>query len=174
MSTKWKALIIGAIFALFIFLLFFGRRSDFKVGERLPSWQLTSVDGLSFSFPDNRNIAIIHFWATFCDTCREEAEEMGTFYKMFRDQGVIIYAINIEPGNKEGIMEFARRYGWEFPVLLDPDNKVGKAFRITGVPETLVAGPDGRLLLPRFIGPVGWTSPLFRKSIEEAIKQNKR
>jgi hypothetical protein len=99
---------------------------------------------------------------------------MAVFYNTFKDKGVVIYAINIEPGNKDGIAEFVKRYGWEFPVLLDPDNKVGKAFRITGVPETLVAGADGKLLLPRFIGPVGWTSPIFRKSIEEVIKQNKR
>jgi peroxiredoxin len=174
MTTKWKAIVIGLIFVLLIVLVFFGRRSDFKVGEKLPPWKLTSLDGLSFSFPDNEKVAIIHFWATFCDTCREEAEEMAVFYNTFKDKGVVIYAINIEPGNKDGIAEFVKRYGWEFPVLLDPDNKVGKAFRITGVPETLVAGADGKLLLPRFIGPVGWTSPIFRKSIEEVIKQNKR
>jgi len=170
MKTKWKALIMGLILILFLALLFSSREGDFKVGEKLPSWTLTSLDGLSFSFPDNKNIAIIHFWATFCDTCREEAEEMNVFYNMFKDKGVVLYAINIEPGNKDGIIEFVKRYGWQFPVLLDPDNKVGKAFRITGVPETLVAGADGRLILPRFIGPVGWISPFFKKSIEEVIK----
>ncbi len=171
MTTKTKALIIGVLFVLLVFFMVLGKKGDFKVGEVLPSFTLSSLNGKSFSFPDNKNIVIIHFWATFCDVCVEEAEEMSAFYNDFKERGVLIYAINIEPGNKDKIAEFAKRYNWGFPVLLDPDNKVGKAYRITGVPETLVGGRDGRLAFPRVIGPVGWTSPFFRKSIEEVIKK---
>lgn len=174
MSTKWKALIMGVVFIVLIALMLFGTKGDFELGERLPAFSLNSLDGSVFSFPDDKHIVILYFWATFCDTCREEAEDMNIVYNTFKDKGVVIYAINIEPGNRDGIMEFVKRYGWEFPVLLDPDNKVGKSFRITGVPETLIAGKDGRLAIPRIIGHANWASPSFRKSIEELINQDKK
>lgn len=171
MSPKVKGIIIGILFMVLVLLVFFGRKSDFSPGEKLPSFTLNSLDNRPFSFPDNEHFTVIHFWTTFCDTCIEEADEMEAFYNTFHEKGVEIYAINIEPGNREKIQEFVQKFNWKFPVLLDPDNKTGKLYRITGVPETLVALPDGRLALKRIIGPAMWTSPLFRKRIEELLQK---
>lgn len=171
MSKTAKIVTIVAVFLVLIMSSVAFRKSDFKIGERLPNFTLKTLDGEPISlYTTNQKVIILHFWATYCDVCHEEAQDMEIFYRLYKNEGVEILAINIEPGNIENIKKFVEHYNWTFPILLDPDASVAQKYRITGVPETLVLDSSLSLKMKRFIGPVNWMSPQFRSKISGLIE----
>jgi peroxiredoxin len=83
---------------------------------------------------------IINFWATWCPPCKEEMPVMEDFYKKYRDK-VEILAINIDP--QYNVKEYQESLGLSFPILLDEDDKINKAYDILTVPTTYVINEQG-------------------------------
>ena len=59
---------------------------------------------------------------------------------------------------------------YTFPILIDPENKAGKAYGLTGVPETYIIDKQG-VLREKFLGPVQWDSPGVRQMLMKYIAQ---
>lgn len=170
MSRRAKIITIIAVLLILILSSVLFRRGDFKIGEKLPNFTLKTIKGEEMSLYNvNKKVVIVHFWATYCDVCREEADNIENFYRMYKDKGVEILAVNIEPGNSDGVKNFIESFNWSFPVLLDPDAQVAQKYRVTGVPETLVLDGNFSLRMKRFLGPVNWMSPHFRSEINRLI-----
>jgi peroxiredoxin len=55
-------------------------------------------------------------------------------------------------------------------VLLDPDGKVSKAYRVAATPTVFLIGRDGTLL-GHAVGPKPWAEPTGRALIEALLKQ---
>ncbi len=85
---------------------------------------------------------IINYWATWCEYCMEEIPELNAFYRAHADK-VGLFGVNYDdPGN---LNQHIHQSGVIFPTLLN-DPKASFGIRgISGLPTTLVIGPDGRL-----------------------------
>ncbi len=59
---------------------------------------------------------------------------------------------------------------YTFPILIDPENKTGKAYGLTGVPETYIIDKQG-MLREKFIGPIEWGSPGARQMLMKYTAQ---
>lgn len=86
--------------------------------------------------------AIISYWATWCEYCMAEVPELNSFYRAHADQ-VAMFGFNYDdPGN---LSQHIQRSGVIFPTLRN-DPKANFGIRgISGLPTTLIIGPDGRL-----------------------------
>lgn len=62
------------------------------------------------------------------------------------------------------------KYKCTFPILIDPENNTGKAYGLTGVPETYIIDKQG-VLREEFIGPVNWDSPGARQMLMKYAAQ---
>ena len=81
-------------------------------------------------------------------------------------------AVSVDPGGKEVVQDYFRKAGVTLPVLLDSDQRVGKRYGITGVPETFIIDKKG-VIVKKIIGPLDWSHPDVVSFFNEMIKKEK-
>jgi cytochrome c biogenesis protein CcmG, thiol:disulfide interchange protein DsbE len=87
--------------------------------------------------------ALINFWASWCEPCREEAPELE---RLHRSLGGSAGMVGVDYTDRaDAARAFVERYGWSFPVLSDPDGVYGARFGFSGLPTTVVLDPEGRV-----------------------------
>ena len=119
-----------------------------------PDFVLTDLDGQKRGLPANaQGLVLVHFFATWCETCRDELASLTEFA---RNQDVSVLAVDVGevPGR---VRRFLDGTPLNFPVLLDSDRAVTKAWAVVALPTTFVLD---RNLVPRLFveGDLDWTS----------------
>jgi len=115
------------------------------VARSKADFTLTDLSGKSWTLRSLRGkVVLINFWATWCPPCRKEMPDLDALYKRFKDQGLVILAIDDEEAAK--IKPYLTERPVTFPILLDPGRKVGEAFHIDGIPKSFVYDREGRLV----------------------------
>lgn len=89
-------------------------------------------------------IVLVNFWATWCAPCRLEMSTLDTLYNYFQPQGLVVLSITDEELFAVG--SFLSPYKYTPTVLLDPGGSVHKQFHVTGIPNTILFGRDGKIL----------------------------
>jgi thiol-disulfide isomerase/thioredoxin len=92
---------------------------------------------------------MIHFWATWCPTCKVEAPTIDTLAKEYQ---VITVAVN--SGSNAELKAFMNENGYTFPVINDQHSELSKAYHISAFPTTYILDEKGAV---SFID-VGFTS----------------
>src|SRR6185503_11466363 len=70
-----------------------------EMKERMdaPDFTLLGRDGRKISLKDFRGkVVFLNFWATWCESCREEMPSMERLYRDFRGKGLEIVAVNVK------------------------------------------------------------------------------
>ncbi|GBD15558.1 Thiol-disulfide oxidoreductase ResA [bacterium HR26] len=122
-------------------------------GRLAPGFTLTTFDGRPMSLAAYRGrTVVLNFWASWCPPCREEAPVLRQFAARHAGGSVVLLGVDVwdkEPDARAFLAEF----GLSYPNALDRDGLVSIEYGVSGVPETYVIGPDGRLL-GKYTGPV--------------------
>lgn len=94
---------------------------------------------------------ILNFWASWCVSCREEAQELQKFW-MLHDKDVLVVGIAIQD-EKDAAQKFANYFGKTYALGLDVDGKAAIDYGVSGVPETFLIDRQG-IIRHKEIGPV--------------------
>jgi thiol-disulfide isomerase/thioredoxin len=106
---------------------------------------LTDLQGKSWTLRELRGkVVLVNFWATWCPPCRKEMPDLDALYKRFKDQGLVILAVDDEEVSK--IKPFLAERPVTYPVLLDPGRKINDLFHIDGIPKSFVYDRQGKLV----------------------------
>jgi len=106
---------------------------------------LNDLQGKPWSLRDLKGkVVLVNFWATWCAPCRKEMPDLDALYKRFKDQGLVILAIDDEEVAK--ITPFLKDKPVSYTVLLDTGRKVNDLFRIDGIPKSFIYDRDGKLV----------------------------
>ncbi|WP_175989347.1 peroxiredoxin [Bacillus sp. Marseille-Q1617] len=112
-----------------------------NVGDKAIDFKLPALSGDDVTLSQFKGKkVIINFWATWCPPCKEEMPVMEEFYKKNGEQ-IEVLAINIDP--QYNVKEYQESIGLSFPILLDKDDKINKAYDILTVPTTYVINEQG-------------------------------
>lgn len=87
--------------------------------------------------------ALINFWASWCEPCREEAPEVERLSRSLRGRAAVVGVDYTD--SEEHARSFLHKYGWTFPVLADPDGVYGARYGFSGLPTTIVLDRQGRV-----------------------------
>jgi len=90
-------------------------------------------------------VALVSFWATWCDACVAEIQALNRLDERARKSGGVVVGVAIgEP--REKVAAFAREHGLAYAQLLDEDLKLADALGQKRVPATLVLDRAGRVV----------------------------
>jgi cytochrome c biogenesis protein CcmG/thiol:disulfide interchange protein DsbE len=121
------------------------QQGSIGIGSRVPDFTLTTFEDEQLRIADLRGqIVLINFWASWCTTCELEARELEHVYQMYKDRGVVVLGVDYVDAESEALA-YIERYGITYPNGPDKGTRISQAFRIRGVPETYIVGPDGRV-----------------------------
>lgn len=134
-----------------------------NVGDNIPAFTTTSLNGNSFSFEALKNkVVLINFWATWCPPCKAELPLLQKhIYDKIKDANFTVLCIS--RGEKEEVVKkFIEQYKYTFPVYLDTEAKTYNLFASKYIPRNFVIGKDGK---------IKWASTGFvQKEFEKMIK----
>ena len=108
------------------------------------------IDDSVYNVQNNKPL-IIHFWATWCPTCKLEASNIE---KISKDYELITIAV--QSGTKEEIEKYLDANKLSFKVVNDEDGFYSQEFNIKAFPTTLIYGKDKNLKFSE----VGYTTTL--------------
>lgn len=106
------------------------------------------IDNTEYLIPDNKKI-LVHFWATWCPTCKFEASNIE---KISKDYEVITVAV--QSGSRELIQKYLDDNELTFKVVNDENAVYSKKFNIKLFPTTLIFDKNKELKFSE----VGYTS----------------
>jgi cytochrome c biogenesis protein CcmG/thiol:disulfide interchange protein DsbE len=155
-GPKWGAilaviLVLGLIAVLTLGLMRAGR-GTIQIGEPVPDVVLTTFEGDEIDLADlHGQIVVVNFWASWCKPCEQEAFELEQAYQLYKDQDVVFLGVDYVDTQTEALA-YLKKFGITYPNGPDKETRISQAFRIFGVPETYIIGPDG-LLAAIKIGP---------------------
>lgn len=69
---------------------------------------------------------------------------MQRAWSQLRGEGVVMLGIDVGE-DEDTIFEFTASYPVDFPLLMDRDSSVIRAWGVRGLPTTFVIGPEGRI-----------------------------
>ena len=109
----------------------------------------------------------MNFWATWCGPCREEMPSLEQLRAALDGRPFVILGVNVgESARIAG--DFAAKMPLGFPLLLDREAKVSKAWGARILPATFIVGPDG-VIRYTYLGALDWASPPVRGAIEKLL-----
>lgn len=118
-----------------------------KVGQKMPSFTVTELDGAQINLNDLKGkVVFINFWATWCPPCLVEMPRLEKeIWQKYKSDEFAMIAIAREQSEQE-ITAFRKEYGFSFPMAADPRRDVYKLFGNGGIPRSYVVGSDGKIL----------------------------
>jgi thiol-disulfide isomerase/thioredoxin len=129
----------------------------------------------AFALPDLQNrtrllqdfagkTVLVHFFATWCEPCVREIESLQTLAAATRGQPLAIVAVDVAEVDLR-VRAFFDKHRADFPVLLDRDRAVAKAWQVSMLPTTFVLDAG---LVPRLFveGDLDWTQPAVRSALD--------
>ncbi|HWE08330.1 MAG TPA: TlpA disulfide reductase family protein [Solirubrobacteraceae bacterium] len=89
-------------------------------------------------------VVVLNVFASWCEPCQGEAPLLSAEQHSLVKHGATLLGVTYldNPISSE---QFARRYHIDYPVLRDVSGSFVRGFGTTGVPETFVINPDGRI-----------------------------
>jgi cytochrome c biogenesis protein CcmG/thiol:disulfide interchange protein DsbE len=114
-------------------------------------------------------VVMVDFWASWCGPCHRSFPWMAAMHKKYADQGLTILAINLDK-TQEAAAGFLADTPAPFTVLYDPSGRTADAYRVQGMPTTVLVGRDGRIRSTH-IGFEPAKAAAFEALIQEALRQ---
>jgi cytochrome c biogenesis protein CcmG/thiol:disulfide interchange protein DsbE len=153
---QWPVILVwGFVLGLLVVVglgLIRTQQGPIGIGDEVPELIFTTFDGEEIALRDLRGqVVVINFWASWCKPCEQEALELEQAYQMYKNEGVVFLGVDYVDTETEA-REYLEKFAITYPNGPDLRTRISQAFRIRGVPETYIAGLDGRLVAVK-IGP---------------------
>jgi peroxiredoxin len=138
-------------------------------GEPAGEFQLSDLGGMPVSLAAMRGkVVLLTFWATWCGACRGELPNLQNLYRTLKDHHDFeVLTVNIDQ-TPAPVLPFVRKNDYQFPVLLDSDNRVSSAYDVRGIPANFIIDRTGKIIW-NCAGSVDWSDPLLQKAVKKLL-----
>lgn len=116
---------------------------------------------------------IIVFWKTCCKPPIRELSTLSDVYDEWKEKtGVKIYAVAVgDSRSTMTVKPFAVGQGWEFEILLDPNQKLKRSMNVNVLPYTFIINGKGIVVGEKMLFSEGDENEIF-EMVQKANKQN--
>mgnify|MGYP001594860243 FL=1 len=139
--------------------------------QEVPDAELTAVgNGKKVKLSSFRGKALlVNFWASWCEACMEEMPTIVKLHKTLRDSGFEVVSINVDEDPEKVVPTIIKKFGMEFPVYVDHEEKLAAAFHVVAIPYNIVMGKDHKVSWSES-GERDWASEVVLKKIRALMK----
>lgn len=88
---------------------------------------------------------LINFWATWCPPCREEIPDLIKFQEKYGTSGFTVLGVDVGE-SKTKVSTFAKKFGMNYPIVLDSQMAVAERYKIVGIPTSILVNSEGKIL----------------------------
>jgi peroxiredoxin len=127
-------------------------------GGPAPGFTLDALSGGRMDLSDYRGrVVLLHFFATWCEPCRAETAALQRLTDRMAGKPVMVLAVDVAEVDGR-VRRFFEAERINFPIVLDRDRAVTRAWQVFALPTTVVLD---RELVPRLVaeGDVDWDRP---------------
>src|SRR5215210_6042080 len=96
--------------------------------------------------------AVVNFWASWCQPCRQEAAVLERYAQEYEPRGVAFLGVNVWDSDDKA-RSFLAEQGITYANGLDAGGAAPIEFGVTGLPETFFVDRHGQVIR-KFIGPI--------------------
>lgn len=137
-----------------------------EVGYKAPNFSLNDMNGKRVSLSDYKGkVVFLNIWATWCPPCIAEMPSIEKMYNRFKSDRFEVMAVSVDSKGFDVVFPFVKNAGMSFPVLLDPEDTVTRLYNINSIPQTIIIGADGIIIL-KIAGARDWSSEKSFEAIE--------
>ncbi|WP_022979543.1 TlpA disulfide reductase family protein [Ideonella sp. B508-1] len=144
-------------------------RKAWPKGRPTPAVDLPLLGGGRWTLAGARGEAVLlHFWATWCEPCREELPQLAAMARRERARGLQLMAVDYRE-SASTVRSFLAPLGLDLPVALDDEGAVAKAFEARVFPCTVGIDRAGRARF-QLMGAVDWAGTEGQAVVDELLR----
>lgn len=134
-----------------------------------PDVVYTTLDGKQISSQDLRGkVVLVKFWATSCTTCIAQMPGNIENYNALHSKGYELIAVAMDYDPPEYVQNYATSRELPFPVVLDSDGSLAKAFGdVKLTPTAFLIDKQGNIIR-RYLG--NYDKNAFLNIVDKALK----
>jgi peroxiredoxin len=116
------------------------------LGQPAPPFTTTDVNGHPIDLKKylGKNVILLDFWATWCGPCVEAMPQVDAVAKQYASKGLVFYGVNAGE-DAAAVKSFLKSSKMDVPVAMDEKKKIGPMYQVSGIPQTLLIGLDGKV-----------------------------
>ena len=138
-------------------------------GLPAPDIRLTDITGQTAALTHYKGkVVLLDFWASWCDSCREELPMLKRIQSRYHPEGLEILAASVDEEGPRAVIPFAAQNKLPWRVLL-ADNDSAKAYGVSGLPTKYIIDRRG-VVFRKYPGLVD--EPTLEQDITEALRLN--
>ena len=100
---------------------------------------------------------LLDFWASWCGPCRQENPNVVANFKKFNNKNFTVLGVSLDrPGQKDKWLQAIYKDELTWTHVSDLqfwNNTVAKQYRVQGIPQNFLIGPDGKIVAKNLRGP---------------------
>src|SRR5271165_2608095 len=131
---------------LFLLVLVLATSALAGNGEPAPNFNAKTTTGEKFTNDSLKgHVVLLQFWTTWCPYCRREQPIVDDLDKEFRDQGLVVLAVDVNE-SKKTVKKYLEQNPRSCRIVLTEDTNLAAMYAANSYPIYVVIGRDGNVV----------------------------